>query len=70
MKEKITITIEDLDNMPSVLRSLELLFQKLIYYYSDKDVGELNILILSISSYFGQLLKWLGYNEDDFRSEE
>lgn len=70
MKEKISIIIEDLDNVYSVLMSLELLFQKLIYYYMEKDVNKLNIFALSISVYFGQILKMLGYSVDDFKGEE
>jgi len=67
MKEKIQITIDNLDDMENVLQSLELLFSKLILYYGNKDVSNLNILVLSISSYFGKILKMLGYTEDDFR---
>jgi hypothetical protein len=67
MKEQINITIDNLDNMQNVLRSLELLFSKLIMYYSNKDVKNLNILVLSISSYFGQVLTMLGYGADDFK---
>ena len=66
-KERINITIEDLDNLPSVLRSLELLFQKLIYYYADRDLKTLNTLVISISVYFGKILRMLGYTEDDFK---
>ena len=67
MKEKIQITIDNLDDMENVLQSLELLFSKLILYYGNKDVSNLNVLVLSISSYFGKILKMLGYTEDDFR---
>ena len=67
MKEKISITIDNLDDMENVLQSLELLFSKLILYYGNKDVSNLNVLVLSISSYFGKILKMLGYTEDDFR---
>jgi len=67
MKEKISITIDNLDDMENVLKSLELLFSKLILYYGNKDVSNLNVLVLSISSYFGKILKMLGYTEDDFR---
>jgi len=70
MKEKIQITIDNLDDMENVLQSLELLFSKLILYYGNKDVSNLNILVLSISSYFGKILKMLGYTEDDFRGIE
>jgi hypothetical protein len=67
MKEKLSITIKDLDDMENVLKSLELLFSKLIMYYGNKDLSNLNVLVLSISSYFGKILKMLGYTEDDFR---
>jgi len=67
MKEKLSITIGNLDDMENVLKSLELLFSKLILYYGNKDLKNLNVLVLSISSYFGKILKMLGYTEDDFR---
>ena len=70
MKEKITITIENLDDIQSVSKSLTLLFQKLIYYYPEKDLHNLNILVLSCSVYFGKILQLLGYMEDDFKGEE
>jgi len=70
MKEKISITIDNLDDMENVLKSLELLFSKLILYYGNKDVSNLNVLVLSISSYFGKILKMLGYTEDDFMGLE
>jgi hypothetical protein len=70
MKEKIQITIDNLDDVQSVLRSIELLFQKIIYYYGEHDLHKLNILVLSVSSWFGQILKMLGYTEDDFRGQD
>ena len=70
MKEKIQITIKDLDDMQNVLRSLELLFKKLILYYADKDVNKLTALVMSCSVYFGQILRKLGYSEDDFKELE
>jgi hypothetical protein len=69
MKEKITITIENLDDMPSVLRSVELLFQKLVDYYTEKDIRNLYTLVLSCSVWFGKILHILGYTEDDFKKE-
>jgi hypothetical protein len=69
MKEKIQITIENLDDMPSVLKSIELLFQKLIDYYNRVDVKNLNILILSMSVWFGKILRIMGYDENDFKGE-
>lgn len=66
-KERIQITIDNLDDVQSVLRSLELLFQKLIYYYAQRDIKSLNTLVISISVYFGKMLRYLGYNEEDFK---
>ena len=66
MKEKIQITIENLDDIQNVLKSLELLFQKLIIYYSDKDEEKVNILVLSCSVWFGKMMRILGYDENDF----
>jgi hypothetical protein len=67
MKEKINITIENIDDLQSVLKSLELLFEKLILYYSDTDLQKLSNLILSCSVYFGRVLRLLGYTEEDFK---
>jgi hypothetical protein len=67
MKEKIQITIDNLDDIQSVLRSIELLFQKLIYYYGDNDVKKLYTLVLSCSVWFGKVLRILGYTEEDFK---
>jgi hypothetical protein len=64
-KRKVSIIIEDLDNISSVAKSLELLFEKLIYYYAEKDVNKLTTLILSCSIYFGQLLTIIGYKPED-----
>jgi len=67
MKEKIQITIEDLDNIYGVLNSLELLFTKLIYYYAEKDLRNLNVLVLTCSVYFGQIFRMLGFDEDNLK---
>lgn len=67
MIEKISITIEKLDDMDSVLKSIELLFRKLILYYSETDLRKLTQLILSCSNWFGAMLKTLGYTEEDFK---
>ena len=66
MKQKIQITIDNLDDMQSVLRSIELLFQKLIDYYAEHDLKKLITLVLSCSVWFGKVLQILGYSEDDF----
>ena len=70
MKEKITITIKDLDDIRGVLKSIELLFNKLIFYYSETNVNNLQTLILTTSVWFGQILKMLGYDENDFKELE
>jgi hypothetical protein len=64
MKEHITITIKNLDNIHSVLGSLELLFKKLMEYYADKDLNNLKILIISCSVWFGMILQKFGYDKD------
>jgi len=70
LKEKVTIVIEDLDDMNGVFKSLNILFRKIILYYTENDLKKLDTFVLSISSYFGILLGLLGYKEDDFRKEE
>lgn len=70
MKEKVAIVIEDLDDIQKVLASLDLLFQKLIYYYLDKDLSKLKLLIVCVSFYFGELLRMIGYDEDDLKELE
>jgi hypothetical protein len=66
MKEKIQITLDNLDDVNSVLRSIELLFQKLIMYYAEHDLKSLNTLVLSCGVWFGKVLRMLGYDEKDF----
>jgi hypothetical protein len=70
MKEKIAITIHNIDDVNSVLRSIELLFQKLINYYAKNNVQNLATLVLSCSIYFGRILRLLGYTEKDFEGLE
>ena len=65
MKEKINIIIEDLDDIISVLKSIELLFQKLIYYYGETNVENLHTLIVSCSVWFGKILQVLGYDDEN-----
>lgn len=69
-KEKLTITIQDLDNVENVGGSIELLFAKLITYYANRDLKTLHILALSMGSYFGDLLRTLGYSGQDFKEIE
>ena len=65
MKEKITLTIHDLDDIRGVLKSLELLFQKLVYYYAERDLNNLRIFIMSCAVWFGMVCRKLGYSEED-----
>jgi len=67
MKEKITITIEDLDDLKTVAIALENLFKIILEYYIDKDDELLSFewFILSCSIYFGKLLALMGYDEKD-----
>jgi hypothetical protein len=69
MKEKITITIDDLDNLKSVSIVLENLFKTILEYYIDKDdeLKSFEWFILSCSVYFGKLLTLMGYDEKDFK---
>jgi hypothetical protein len=66
MKEKIQITIENLDDIRSILKSIELLFTKLIYYYADTNTRNLVIFILSVSVCLGQVMTKLGIDEDNY----
>ena len=70
MNEKIQITINNLDDVQGVVGSIQLLFQKLIYYYAEKDLQKLNTLILSCVVYFGRMLRILGYGEGDLEEIE
>ena len=64
MKEKIQITLKNLDDIHNVLKNIELLFQKLMFYYADKDIEKLHTLIVSISVWFGNILRALGYDNE------
>jgi len=70
MKEKIQITIENVDDIQNVLQSLELLFTKLIYYYAEKDLQKLYTFVLGVSVYFGQILDIMGYRPENNEGEE
>lgn len=69
MKEKLTITINDISDIKGVLASLELLFQKLIYYYAENDLDNLKVFVLSCSVWFGIILQKLGYDENDIEEK-
>lgn len=68
-KEQINITIKDLDDLNGVLKSIELLFTKLILYYGDTDLKKLNMLLISCANWFGKLLRMSGYSEEDFEDK-
>jgi hypothetical protein len=72
LKKSVSIHISDLDDLNGVLTSLEKLIQTIIYHYIDKgdDLRSLTNFVLSVASYFGQILKWLGYDEDSFGEKE
>ena len=70
MKEQINIKIENLDDLSSVLKSIELLFQKLVTYYQDKDYKKLCILGLSSYLWFKKVVEWLGYTKKDLEDLE
>lgn len=65
-KKSITITITDLDDLDKVWVALDNLFRTIIIYYIDNDFDKLNRLVLSVSVYFGKMLKLLGYTGEDF----
>lgn len=66
-KERITITIENLDDLKSVLGSIDLLFRKIIFYYSDKNFNNLVLFIISCAVWFGELMTKLGINADNYK---
>lgn len=70
MKRKLIITFTDLDDIQKVLSSLEKLFKEILLYYEETDTNKLEIMIMSISAYFGQLLRIGGYEEEDFKDEK
>lgn len=69
-KRKISITIDDLDDVKKVLIGLDNLFRSLLVYYIDNDLNKLSLLVFSCSVYFGKLLRLLGYREEDFGEEK
>jgi hypothetical protein len=69
MKEKIKITLEDLDDIKKVLKSVQLLFQLLIDYYVKTNIKNLKTLIYGCGVYFGKLLTVLGYDETNMEEE-
>jgi hypothetical protein len=65
-QEKITITIHNLDDVRSVLKSIELLFQKLFHYYAETNVKNLTILVLSCCVWLESVAQKLGLDDIDY----
>jgi len=66
-KRKISIIIDDLDDIQKVLVALDNLFRSLLEYYIDTDLSKLSLFVISCGVYFGKLLTLLGYKEGDFK---
>ena len=63
-KESIRITITDIDDLDKVFKALDIFFRKILMHYADKNKEkEIEKFVLTISAYFGILLKKLGYDE-------
>jgi len=68
-KRKINIQIEDLDDVNKVLIAIDNLLRTILEYYIDTDWHKLQIIVMSCSAYFGNILRQLGYKEEDFKNE-
>jgi len=52
MQEKINFTITDLNNYELTLKQLCLLIEKILYYYSEKDINKFVHIVESFMVYF------------------
>ena len=69
-KKSISITISNIDDMQVVFKAFDNLFRKLLLYYAEKeDMESIELFVLSIAQYFGEIMKKIGYNEEDFKNE-
>jgi hypothetical protein len=55
MKEQIIFTITDLNDYNTTLKQLCLLMEKVIYYYSEKDIDKFVHFVESFMVYFYML---------------
>ncbi len=55
MKEKINLILTDLDNYVLTMEQLQLLFEKLLFYYGEKDMNMFINFIEAFNIYFETL---------------
>jgi hypothetical protein len=70
MKNKISITLTDIDDVNKVLESLDILFRQILEHYIDKgNMKAFSTFIVTVSVYCGRILRLMGYTEKDFLDE-
>jgi hypothetical protein len=65
MKEKINLILTDLDNYVLTMEQLQLLLEKLLYYYGEKDMSMFINFIGAFNSYFGALNRLIQNNKEE-----
>ena len=52
MKEKIVIVLDDLDDYEKTINQISLLFEKILYYYAEKNPGYFEQFVYGFMMYF------------------
>jgi hypothetical protein len=52
MKEKIVIVLDDLDNFEKTINQISMLFEKILYYYAEKNPGYFEQFVYGFMMYF------------------
>ena len=55
MKERVNLILTDLDNSELTLKQLLLVFEKILTYYSEKDINNFIYIIEEFNVYFYML---------------
>jgi len=69
MKKSVSITISDMDNIDSVLNSLDKLLKTIMLHYIDTDKEKFFSFIISVSVCFGEILNFFGVKPEDIDNE-
>lgn len=66
-KRKITISINDVNDYEATYRAIGNLLKTVLFYYLEKkDMKVFEDFVVGLATYFGAILKGLGYEEDNF----
>jgi hypothetical protein len=70
MKEQIIIKIEDLNDEQQSLEALLQLFEKVLFYYEEKDIKRLNKFVAGMLAYWYLIYQMLQESQDEGEQNE